>query len=337
MPGRARPATLRSIADSLGLHVSTVSRVLNGAADDGARAASGDTAQRIRQLAAELGYQPNPHATSLRTQRSNLIGVLVPRLSDLVLATIYEGIEEAAAEHGLSAFVTNTRDEPETQRKRTKMVLDRRVDGLIFGDAHADGRFLDEIATAGTPFVLVNRRAGDHPAITCDDYLGGRLVAEHLLELGHEEVAVIAGKPYASTAIDRAGGFVDRYREAGVAIPADRIVHSRFDTAGGRWAAEHILRDRRPSAIFAVNDFAAIGAAGSARDHGLQLGADIAMVGFNDTPLAAELPIPLTSVRSPMRRMGRRAAESLIRLLGGEQIESEQLRPTLMVRASTSA
>ncbi|MCW2903071.1 MAG: LacI family transcriptional regulator [Streptosporangiaceae bacterium] len=336
MAGTARPVTLRFIADSLGLHVSTVSRVLNGAAHDGARAASGDTAERIRELAAELGYRPNPHATSLRTERSNLIGVLVPRLSDLVLATVYEGIEEAATDHGLSAFVTNTRDDPETQRKRTKMVLDRRVDGLIFGDAHADGRFLDEIATAGTPFVLVNRRAGDHPAITCDDYLGGRLVAEHLLELGHEDVAVIAGEPYASTAIDRAAGFVDRYREAGVTIPAHRIVHSRFDTAGGRQAAEQILRDRRPSAIFAVNDFAAIGAAGSARDHGLRLGADIAMVGFNDTPLAAELPIPLTTVHSPMREMGRRAAESLVRLLGGEPVESERLRPTLMVRASTS-
>jgi LacI family transcriptional regulator len=336
MAGTARPVTLRFIADSLGLHVSTVSRVLNGAADNGARAASGDTAQRIRQLAAELSYQPNPHATSLRTERSNLIGVLVPRLSDLVLATIYEGIEEAAAEHGLSAFVTNTRDDPDTQRKRTKMVLDRRVDGLIFGDAHADGRFLDEIAAAGTPFVLVNRRAGDHPAITCDDYLGGRLVAEHLLELGHEDVAVIAGEPYASTAIERAAGFVDRYREAGVTIPAHRIVPSHFDTAGGRKAAERILSDHRPSAIFAVNDFAAIGAAGSARDHGLLLGTDIAIVGFNDTPLAAELPIPLTTVRSPMQEMGRLAAESLVRLLGGERIESQRLRPTLMVRASTS-
>jgi LacI family transcriptional regulator len=333
---KARPATLRSIADQLGLHVSTVSRVLNGAAGDGARAASGDTAERIRQLAAELGYRPNPHATSLRTRRSNLIGVLVPRLSDIVLATIYEAIEETAAEHGLSAFVTNTRDDPPTQRSRTEMVLARRVDGLIFGDAHLDASFLDEIATRGTPFVLVSRRSGSHLSVTCDDYLGGRLAAEHLIERGHEDVAVVAGEPHASTGVDRTAGFVDCYREAGLPIAARRVVRSRFDTAGGREATEQILRGRgRPSAIFAVNDFAAIGAAGAARDHGLRLGADIAVIGFNDTPLAAELPVPLTSVRSPVREMGAHAVDLLVRLLAGEQVESQRLPPVLIARAST--
>ncbi|MCP2166822.1 LacI family DNA-binding transcriptional regulator [Goodfellowiella coeruleoviolacea] len=336
MANRRRPVTLRAIADQLGLDVSTVSRVLNGAAGDRARAASGATAQRIRDLATELGYRPNPHATSLRTQRSNLIGVLVPRLSDLVLATIYEGIEEAASQHGLSTFVTNTRDEPDKQRDRTEMMLARRVDGLIFGDAHADAVLLDELAAQGVRFVLVSRWAGSHPSVTCDDYQGGRLAAEHLLDRGHERVAVIAGEPHASTGLDRTAGFVDRYREAGVPLPEHRVVRSRFDTAGGRQAAELLLdQAERPSAIFAVNDFAAIGAAGAARDHGLRLGEDLALVGFNDTPLAAELPIPLTSVRSPMREMGRRAVDLLARVLAGQRVESERLTPTLVARAST--
>ncbi|MEU8109598.1 LacI family DNA-binding transcriptional regulator [Nonomuraea muscovyensis] len=329
--------TLQSIARQLGLHVSTVSRVLNGPEGEGARAASGETGERIRRLAAELGYRPNPHATSLRTQRSNLIGVMVPRLSDVVLATIYEGIEEAAAELRLSTFVTNTWDRPETQRARTQMILDRRVDGLVFGDAHADGRLLDEVAARGTKFVLVNRRAGDYPAVTCDDYLGGRLVADHLLGLGHENVAVIAGPPYASTGLDRTAGFADRYREAGIALPAERIVPSGFDTAGGRAAAQRLLSaPARPTALFAVNDFTAIGAAGAARDHGLRMGEDIAIAGFNDIPLAAELPVPLTSVRSDMHEMGRRAARLLAGIIAGEgPVTSERLAPTLVVRSST--
>ncbi|WP_285774037.1 substrate-binding domain-containing protein [Microtetraspora sp. NBRC 13810] len=328
--------TLRFIADELGLHVSTVSRVLNGRADDGARAASGDTATRVRRLAEELGYQPDPHGSGLRTGRSKLIGVLVPRLSDLVLAMIYEGIDEAAGELGLATITANSRDDEETRRLRTRMLLARRVEGLIFGDASLDSGFLDRLAADGTKFVLVNRRAGDHPAVTADDRLGGRLAAEHLLALGHVDAAVIAGEPYASTGVDRTAGFVGLYRERG--LPAPRVLHSPFDTAGGRAAAETLLADAdRPTAIFAVNDFAAIGAMGAARDHDLTVGRDIAIMGYNDTPLAAELPLPLTSVAVPVREIGRRALVLLSRLLAGDEIESERLAPTLTARASTGA
>jgi len=211
-------------------------------------------------------------------------------------------------------------------------VLARRVDGMIFGDAYVDGRFLDEVAARGVPFVLVSRRAGRHVSVTCDDYEGGRLAAEHLLARGHRSVAVIAGEPYASTGIDRTAGFVDTYRDAGLRIPPERILHSRFDARGGRLAAEELLgTGRRPTAIFAVNDFAAIGALG------LLAGTDLAVVGFNDTPLAAELPIALTTVRSPMHEMGRRGMELLVKLIRGDEVAAERLRPELMVRASSGA
>ncbi|MGC0333984.1 LacI family transcriptional regulator [Streptomyces sp. SAI-170] len=337
------PVTLQGIAERLGLHVSTVSRVLNGPRDGRVRAASGDTAERIRRLADELGYRPNPLAAGLRTRRSNLIGVLVPRLSEIVMATVYEGAEEAAAAHGLSAFVTNTHDDPALQRDRIAMVLARRVDGLVIGDAHLDGAALDVPGLRGTPFVLVNRRTrAGHTSVTCDDRLGGRLVAEHFLALGHRSVGVLAGEPFASTGADRTEGFVERYREAGLPVPAHRVVHCAFDTAGGRRAATALLTGSgsggsgaRPTALFAVNDFAAIGAAGAARDLGLRLGRDLALAGFNDTPLAAELPVPLTSVHSPMAEQGRRAVALLLRRIAGEETASEVLTPELRVREST--
>lgn len=327
------PATLRTIAESAGVDVSTVSRVLNGPPEEVARAASRETADAIREWAVRLDYRPNPHATSLRTARSNLIGVLVPRLSDVVLASIYEGIEDAAARRGLATFVMNSHDRPAEQRARTDLALTRRVDGLVLGDAHSDAMFVDEIAARKVPFVLVSRHAGNHPSVTCDDYRGGRLVAEHFLQLGHKRAGVIAGEPFASTGLDRTAGFVDRYREAGFDVPA---VHSAFDTVGGHKAADHLLRQRsRPTAIFAVNDFAAIGALGAVREAGLRSGEDIAVAGFNDIPLAAELPLPLTSVRSPMHEMGARALELLVSILGGQHPQSERLEPELVVRAST--
>jgi LacI family transcriptional regulator len=114
-------------------------------------------------------------------------------------------------------------------------------------------------------------------------------------------------------------------------------VHTPFDARGGRLGAEKLLaQDPLPSAIFAVNDFAAIGAIGAARDHGLQIGTDVAVVGFNDTPLAAELPIPLTSIRSPMHDMGYRGLSLLVRRIQGEEVSSERLAPSLMVRASST-
>jgi len=333
---RSSPATLRSIADDLGLHVSTVARVLNGMRD-GERAASGATAERIRQRAAEVNYRPNPHAASLRTRRSNLVGVLVPRLSDIVLATVYEGIESAAAETGLTAFVTNTQDEIAGQRRRIEMMLDRRVDGLILGDARSDDHsVLEDLTRREVPFVLVNRGVGDYPAATCDNYLGGRLAADHLLSLGHRRVGVIAGLAHASTGIDRPAGFIDRFREAGIEVRDENVVHSGLDSIGGHFAADRMLDGPAPpTAMFAVNDFAAIGAAGAIRNHGLRVGADVSLIGFNNIALTDELHVPLTSIESHAFDMGRDAVQLLTDVLAGRPAVQRRTEPFLVVREST--
>jgi len=216
------------------------------------------------------------------------------------------------------------------------MLLTRRVDALILGDIHYDGRFADELARRGVPFLLVSRHAGSYPSVTCDDVLGGRLAAEHLLKLGHRRVAVIAGEPFASTGIDRTAGFLAAFAAAGHAISHNRVVHSRFDVRGGRAAAEILLaQPETPTAIFAVNDFAAIGTLGAIRDSGLIAGRDVAVIGYNDVSVAAELPIPLTTIRSPMHAMGYRSVELVLRLLDGQQAASERLTPVLVPRAST--
>ncbi|MCY0906165.1 LacI family DNA-binding transcriptional regulator [Arthrobacter sp. H14-L1] len=333
-----RTVTLKDLANELGIHPSTVSRILHSGTEVARGAASVATAKRVRDLAHKLGYSPDPQATSLRTRRTHLLGVIVPRLSDLVLAIMYEGIEEGAAGLGYSTFVMNSRDNPVEQRRKTDTMLARRVDGLIIGDAHLDNVLLQELRTRKVPFVLMNRRVPGHPSATCDDVLGGQLAADHLWSRGHRNVAVIAGEPYASTAVDRTAGFVDQWKSFGGAISQQAVVWSRFDTAGGREAAENILNacNPRPTALFAVNDFAAIGAMGALRSHGLTVGRDMAVVGFNDTSLAAELPIPLSSVRSPMLDIGRTAVQLLKQVLDGERVEPIRLKPTLCVRESSA-
>lgn len=328
--------TLRTIAELAGVSASTVSRVLHpGKATVGRKTAEATT-QRILAAAEQVDYVPNPHAASLRTQRSFLVGVLVPQLADLVLALIYEGVEAAATDLGYGTFVTNTHDDPATQTNRAEMMINRRVDGLVLGDARADHGLADALRARGVAYVLTNRRVAGHPSVTGDDHLGGRLVAEHLLELGHTRVAVAAGAAYASTGIDRTAGFTEVFADAGHPVPPELVVNSPFDVTGGRAAAEQLLATRPDlTAIFAVNDFAAIGAMGAIRDSGRRPGPDVALVGYNDVPMAAQLPVAMTTVRSPMREMGYGAVEMLMQRMDGQEVEPVLLAPELMVRESS--
>jgi LacI family transcriptional regulator len=287
-------------------------------------------------VAREVGYAPNPHATGLRTSRSNLIGVLVPRLTDLVLATIYQGIEDAARQHGYNVFVANSGDDPVERVERAEMLIARRVDGIILGDSPLQDTLAESLIERKIPFVLVSRRSGNHPSVTCDDTLGGQLAARHLLALGHTKPAVIAGEPYASTGVDRTAAFLKTYADAGYPVGEDRVLHSGFDVEAGHHAARKLLQLRpAPTALFAVNDFAAIGAFSALREEGLTAGKDVAIVGFNDVSIAKALPIPLTTVRSPMSEMGKQSLEMMLARINGQDVHARTLEPQLIVREST--
>lgn len=327
-----RPVTLATIAKWAGVHASTVSRALS-ASPTGISPA---TVDRIQALADALGYLPDQTAAALRTRRTQIIGVLVPRLTDIVLATIYEGIDATAVESGYQTVVANTRDDPQLQRVRLETLLARRVDGLILGDARRDTPMVNDLARRGIPFVLTSRRLPGHLSVTTDDLRGGGLAAEHLMSLGHVHIGVIAGESYASTGVERTKGFLDARASAQTPVDPRYVVQTTFDTAGGRAGAEQLLRlHPRPTALFAVNDFAAIGAMGAVRDAGLEVGKDVAIVGYNDVSIAGELPVALTTVRSPMFRMGQEAARTLLSILADEPARSKRLRPRLIARAST--
>lgn len=332
--GARTAVTLKALAEELGLNASTVSRVLNDPTGIDSRWASQDTKERIFALAEERGYRKNPYAASLRTAKSQMVGVVVPRLQDYVLATIYEGIDEAATEHGYFTVVSNSLDEPEAHRAKAEKLLDRRADGLILGDATFEDPYLDELAERGVPFTLVSRRSPPHRSATCDDYAGGRLVAEHLVASGRRTFGLIAGDPRASTSRDRSAGFLDALAQHDIYVGPAQVITGGFDAPAGSIAAAEILsHGPPPEAVFAVNDFAAIGALGVFTRKGIRVPEDTAVVGFNDTPLAAS--IGLTTVRSPMHRMGRRGFEMLMDVLGGKDVESVRLAPELIVRTSS--
>jgi LacI family transcriptional regulator len=319
------------VADASGFHVSTVSRVLRG---DSARISS-ETIAAVEAHAARLDYRVNRWAASLRSGRTGIIGVLVPRITDIVLATVFEAIEQEAAANGMQAVVSSTWDQPESRAARIETYRAERVDGLIVGDARLTDLPLQRLRADGVPVVLVSRRSRGLPSVTGDDQVGGAAAAAHLIEQGRGELAVIAGPSYASTGAHRSAGFRAEAARRGRPVDPTMVAHSGFDVAGGRAAMTELLRRGRPDAVFAVNDFAAIGAMGVLQEHGLRIGTDVAVVGYNDIPVSGELAVGLSSVRVDLDRMGRVAFDVLNDVINHRTPHSVRLTPTLVPRASS--
>lgn len=332
-PARTRPVTLATVARHAQVHVSTASRALS----ETPSGVGADTIRRVRELAAVLGYRRDVGAAGLRTGSSRLIGVLVPRLTDLVLASIYESVDAAASAAGYGTVVANTLDDPEHRRVRLDAMLSRRIDGVIIGDSHNGDSAALELRERGVPYVLVMRTLEGHLSVSTDDYKGGRLAAEHLLELGHRRVGVISGDQLASTGRERTLGFRRTFEAAGYPVPDAYTVESAFSTPSGAIAGAALMRlPEPPTAIFAVHDLLALGAMGALRDAGRRVGTDVALIGYNDLDLAATLPVPLTSIRSDLARMGSLSVDALLAQFSGGTPHSTLLPPELVVRATTS-
>lgn len=205
-PQRARDGkhvvTLREVADAAGVSTSTVSRVL----DDRVPPSRSATAERVRAVADQLGYRRNTFASSLRRGQTATIGVLVPRLSDTVMALMYEAISRAATRLGYFTVVATTGDNPADESDAARTLLARNVDGLIVASSRRDDPLPRELRERGVPHALVLRTDGISPSSVGDDEAGGYLATRHLIDLGHTDIAVLSGPLFASTAVGRLAG-----------------------------------------------------------------------------------------------------------------------------------
>lgn len=321
------------VARAAEVNQSTVSRAL----DRKHPFSRSETAERIRRIAEEIGYIPDPSAASLRRQSTRTIGVVVPRLTDTVMAILYQEIALAAHDRGLFPLLATTDDDPAAESEAGRLLLERRVDGLVLTTARRDGgKFISTLAEQGIPYVLALRTDGSGPAALGDDRLGGYLAARHLLDLGHTRIALVAGPGYASSAAGREAGFREALREAGVAVREQWVRASGFGLDSGEQAGLELLSGPdRPTAIVAVNDNTAIGVTAVARRLGLRIPEDLSLVGYNDTPIAARLPVPLTSVRVPFREIAQGTMTLLDRAVEGLDPQTLVYAPTLVPRAST--
>jgi LacI family transcriptional regulator len=334
-----RPPTLRDVADSAGVHPATASRALN---PETRRLVNTETAERVIRAAAALGYRPNPIARSLKTSRSTSVGLVIPDLTNPLFPPIVRGIEDVLGPAGYNAWIVNTDNDPDRELAQIESLRFRQVEGLIVATARLEHPFLDGLAAAGLPLVLVNRRMsrGDIPSVTADDAAGVALAMAHLVELGHRRIAHLAGPQHTSTGRTRANAFRQALADHDLPDePALRVECASWtELAGAAGLRELLDAGVDCTAILAGNDLIALGCYDALAERGARCPDDISIVGFNDMPYADKLNPPLTTVRIPHYAIGAEGAQLLLDRLRDphRHTRSVVLPLTLVVRGSTA-
>lgn len=332
MSRRSGTVTIRDVAAAAGVSISTVSRVL----DHRLPRSSSPAAEKVRTVAAELGYVKDVSASNLRRGSTGTIGVIVPRLTDPAMAMFYEAVAHSCSQSDRFAVVAITDDVPGNDRAAVDRLLQRRVDGLILTTARKEDPLVEVLRSTRVPYVLALRSDGESRASVGDDELGGYLATRHLIDLGHRRIGLVAGPPYASSAQGRRSGYERALVEAGIAVDDSLVTGSSYSIEAGEQAGHALLdRSNRPTAIFAVNDNTAIGVAAVANRLGLAIPDDLSLVGYNDIAIASRLPTPLTTLRVPFDQI----AQGALDLLLNESVAQQDLRvasPTLIPRKSTA-
>jgi LacI family transcriptional regulator len=318
------------------VHPATASRALNPALPG---RISADTTERVRAAALELGYTPDPAARSLRTRRSGFVGIVVPDLTNPVIAPIVRGIEEALWSAGIACLLADTDNSPEREATLIAELLARRCEGLIVATATRTDDAVRALATAGeVPTVLVTRGMDDGvlPFVAGDDALGVTAAVEHLTGLGHTRIAHLTGPLELQTTVRR----LEAFRAA---LPDGLVRHGAgFTIEAGRTLTSELLASdagRAVTAVLAGNDMIALGCLEAFAGAGLRCPEDMSLVGHNDMPMVDRVQPPLTTVSIPQRDIGAQAAAMLLARLGdGDGGGPEQrLLPThLVVRGSTA-
>jgi DNA-binding LacI/PurR family transcriptional regulator len=329
--------TLDTVAERAGVSRATASRVLTGnpRVSDRAR-------ESVRQAAAELSYVPRQAARSLATRRSDALAFVVAEsgerfFADPFFASVLRGAQAAAAERRRQLlFVVVATDDDRARLE--EYAAGGHVDGAMFLSVHGDDPLPGRVERLGVPVVLAGRPPGRRtslPYVTPDNVTGGRLAAQALVARGCRHPATITGPADMTATSDRLIGFRAELAERGIDLPPTHVAGGDFAIGGGYRAMEELLGTATDvDGVFAANDLMAVGAMRALRDRGVRVPEDVAVVGYDDVPIAADADPPLTTVRQPLEAMGRQMARMLIDLADGGEASSVTLAVELVTRSS---
>jgi LacI family transcriptional regulator len=334
--------TLKDIARKVGYSVTTVSRALNDYDD-----VSQETKQLIKRVAQEMGYHPHVIAQSLQRRHTNTVGFIVPAteryLSDPYFLELLAGIGDGAASYDFDLLVSTCKPmDPKERLVYERMVKGRRVDGIVVARTRCDDERIAYLVSEGFPLIAFGRAASDldFPYLDVDGEKGVCEAVEYLIGLGHRRIGFITPSMYLMFAEHRLAGYKRALQDSGLEFDPALVVEGNLTQSGGhRRMGELLDLEEPPTAVVTGNDLMAFGAMEAAQERGVIVGRDIAVIGFDDVPLAAYFHPTLTTIRQPIYDIGKMLSQTLIKIINGEELAERQiiLQPELVIRESSGA
>ncbi len=332
--------TLEDIAEKAGVSRSTVSRVINDQPNvsDGVRA-------RVWEVIEETGYQPNVAARSLASQRSYMIGLVLPHsvsylFTDPYIPHLIQGVAQSCNQHDYTLGLFHASTKEDEQKMYPRVSRAGLLDGVILQAGHHGDPLMDRLMDSDLPLVFVGRpfHSENVSFVDIDNIEGAYNAVSHLIRLGYQRIATIAGTGLSTVGIDRKQGYINALHNHDLPVDERLIVESDFTEAGGCQAMEDLL-PARPEAVFAASDVMAIGAMRAVRKAGLKIPDEVAIVGFDDLPVAKMANPALTTIRQPINRLGSTAVDTLIDMInnGAKPHNRIILSTELVIRHSCGA
>lgn len=334
LKGRAMKTTITDVAKQAGVSMKTVSRVLNNEPN-----VAKITRERVMQAASELNYTPNLAARGLASSRSYLIALLYDNPSPSYLSNLQHGAVEACRRNGyhlvLEPIPMEDVQSPDLEARLRRLS----VDGVIIAPPLSDSDILlSVLSKLGLRHSVVSPEVvGEAPTVLMDDSEAAFMMGQHLIELGHKDIAFVKGPASHSSSVQRLSGFTSAMREAGLPLRDDWMCAGDFTVQSGVEAAKRLLADpdNRPTAIFASNDDMAAGVMTYAARLGISIPGDLSVCGFDDTPIAEIVWPKLTTIAQPIHEMGKQAVKLLVDRTSADKSRYKMLKFELLKRGST--
>jgi LacI family transcriptional regulator len=332
--------TLSDVAREAGVSISVASRVLNS---DASLRARPDTRERVRKVAAELKYRPNYAARSLRLSQTRTIGLFMPDVTNPIVAEVLQGVDDGANDSDVQVLLGRIERLEHSVEGLRRLIGEGRIDGLLV--QLSDGLEVEEfekVATESTtPVVLLHSKGTRPGSVVLDDATGAKVATQHLIDLGHTDIAFLGALPQSQSGARRKQGFLAAMKAADLRVRRGWVTSYGYLPFQGRAAGEAVLSKRvRPTGVVVANINAAAGVMAAAHALGLRIPEDLSVVAIHDTWFADYLFPRLTTVRMPLNELGRQSLEMIIGVLRGQPRRDHMIvdpAPVLQVRDSTTS
>ncbi|PAB59204.1 LacI family DNA-binding transcriptional regulator [Anaeromicrobium sediminis] len=311
--------TIKDIAKQAGVSISTVSRVINGS-----KPVSNEIRQKVMQIIEETGYMPNPIARSLVMKKSQLIGVVVPDISNTFINEILSGIEEIGRMYNYDILLCSTYGDQEQELRYLNLLKAKQVEGIVFMTWELDEKLIKYISNIDTPVVLINRNTDklEIPSVSIDNFKAAYEITEYLINKGHKEIALMRRQGHDAFSLRIYEGYKKALEDNDIPLNENIVYEGEYKIEKGYELTEKLIEGKNvPTAIFASNDVMAIGAINALFDNGYNVPNDVSVVGFNDIELSSIYRPKLTTIHQPIYDIGAVAIRMIIKKINEEELD----------------